>query len=233
MDNESTSIKIHDLDSGDRPREKAMKLGVKALSDTELMAIIFGGGLPGKSVIQLSQEILKDQDNRLARIARMSIHELSTKYKGIGPAKAVSLASAIELGIRCMADFKRTDERITSSQDVFDLMSPHMCRLNYEEFWVIHLTNANRIIAKECLSSGGTASTLVDVKLLMKRAVDKLSSGIILVHNHPSGSIRASQADTTLTQRVKQACQILDIRLLDHVIITADSFYSFNDNSAL
>lgn len=226
-------MRIHDLNDDDRPREKALRLGIQGLSNAELLAIIFGGGLPGKSVIQLSQEILRDQDNRLSRLAKMSIHEMSTKYKGIGPAKSISLAAAFELGLRCQADFAEEDPRIGGSVDAYNIMYPRLCRLNYEEFWVLHLSHANKLIAKECLSSGGTASTLVDVKLLMKRAVDKLSSGLILIHNHPSGNLKPSTQDNQLTQRIKQACQILDIRLLDHLIITSNGYYSYNDEGNL
>lgn len=230
---EINSFRIHDLDGDDRPREKALRLGIQSLSNAELLAIIFGGGIPGKSVIHLSQEILHDNDNRLSRLAKMSIYEMSSKYKGIGPAKAISLAAAFELGIRCGTDFKEADPRICGSKDAYQLMFSHLCRLNHEEFWVLHLSQSNRLIAKECLSGGGTASTLVDVKLLMKRTVDKLSSGIILVHNHPSGNLMPSTQDSQLTLRVKQACQILDIRLLDHIIVTANGYYSYNDEGKL
>lgn len=233
IQNEQAALRIHDLDDDDRPREKALRLGIQSLSNAELLAIIFGGGIPGKSVINLSQEILRDNDNRLSRLARMSVHEMSSKYKGIGPAKAISLAAAFELGIRCGADFKEADPRIYGSSDTYKLMYPSLCRLNYEEFWVLHLSHANRLIAKDCLSSGGTASTLVDVKLLMKRAVDRLSSGLILVHNHPSGNLLPSTQDNQLTLRIKQACQILDIRLLDHLIITSNGYYSYNDEGKL
>lgn len=230
---ESVNLRVHDLDGDDRPREKALRLGIQSLSNAELLAIIFGGGIPGKSVIHLSQEILRDNDNRLSRLAKMSIHEMSSKYKGIGPAKSISLAAAFELGLRCGADLKESDPRITGSDEAYRLMYPSLCRLNYEEFWVLHLSHANRLIAKECLSSGGTASTLVDVKLLMKRAVDKLSSGLILVHNHPSGNLMPSIQDNQLTLRIKQACQILDIRLLDHLIVASSGYYSYNDEGKL
>ena len=226
-------FRIHDLNDDDRPREKALRIGIQGLSNAELLAIIFGGGLPGKSVIQLSQEILRDQDNRLSRLAKMSIHEMSTKYKGIGPAKSISLAAAFELGIRCQADFAEEEPRICGSQDAYKLIYPHLCRLNYEEFWVLHLSHANRLISKECISGGGTASTLVDVKLIMKRAVDKLSSGLILVHNHPSGNLVPSIPDNQLTLRIKQACQILDIRLLDHLIVSSSGYFSYNDEGKL
>ncbi|MCC8174996.1 MAG: DNA repair protein RadC [Bacteroidales bacterium] len=225
--------RIQDLSEDDRPREKALRLGIQSLTNAELLAIIFGGGVPGKSVIQLSQEILRDHDNRLSRIARLSIHELTSKYRGIGPAKAVSLAAALELGLRCQSDFASPLPQIYGSETVYDMMRPHMCRLNYEEFWVFHLNHANRLIARECISSGGTASTLVDVKLLMKKAVDKLATGIILAHNHPSGNLQPSGADRQLTTKISKACDILDIRLLDHVIIAANDYYSFRDHGDL
>ncbi len=233
MDKEITYFKISELDDGDKPREKAIEQGIGSLSNAELIAIILGSGLPGKSVITLSQEILRDNDNRLSRVARMSIHELASKYQGIGPAKAVSLAAAIELGGRCMQDFNVTDTRITGGDTVYDLMRHALERLEYEQFWVLHLNRANRLMAKECLSKGGTASTVVDVKLLMKRAVDKLSTSLILVHNHPSGNLRPSPEDDRLTERIKKAAAILDIRVLDHVIIGPGGYYSYNDEGRM
>lgn len=231
--NEPLHHRIHDLNDDDRPREKAMRHGIESLSNAELLAIVFGSGLPGQSVIHLSQEILADNDNRLSRLARLSISELTRKYRGIGPAKAISLVAAFELGMRCQVDFKVADPQILGSQTVYEIMQPQMAKLRWEEFWVLHLSRANKVIARERLSHGGTAGTLVDVKLLMKSAIDKLSSGLIVVHNHPSGTLRPSNDDNKLTLRIKQACQLLDIRLLDHVIIAPQGFYSYADSGDL
>lgn len=233
MDQDITYFRMADLDDGDKPREKALETGISSLSNAELLAIIFGSGLPGKSVITLSQEILRDNDFRLSRLSRMSVHELSAKYQGIGPAKAVSLAAAFELGTRCVQDFQVTDARISGGDSVYALMRQTLERSEYEQFWVLHLNRANRLVCRECISRGGTASTVVDVKLLMKRAVDRLSSALILVHNHPSGNLRPSTDDDRLTDRIKKAAEILDIRVLDHVIIGPGGYYSYHDEGRI
>lgn len=234
IDNRANPVfRIADLDSTDKPREKAMRHGIETLTNAELLAIIFGSGLPGKSVITLSQEILRDNGNRLSRLSQMSIHELSSKYDGIGPAKAVTLAAAFELGTRCQTDLAIADPVIKGSDSVYKMMRQSMERLPYEQFRVLHLNRANRVIFDECVSKGGTTSTTVDVKLVMKRAIDKLSAGLIFVHNHPSGNLRPSKADDELTQRLKKAAEILDIKVLDHLIITPSGYYSYSDEGRL
>ncbi len=226
-------LRIVDLDVADKPREKAIAYGVDSLSNGELLAIIFGSGLPGKSVLELSQEILRDNDFRLSRIARMSVHELARKYEGIGPAKAVSLAAAFELGARCQADMIVKDPKISSSDNIYQMMRPLMERLPYEQFRVVYLNRANRVIFEECISKGGTAGTVVDVKLIMKSAIDKMAAGMILVHNHPSGNLTPSAQDDSITQRIKKAAELLDMRVLDHIIVSTEGYYSYNDNSRL
>ncbi len=143
------------------------------------------------------------------------------------------MAAAFELGLRCSKDFARQDPQVKGSKDAYDIIYPDLCKKNHEEFWILHLNHGHKLISKECLSRGGIASTLVDIKLMMKGAVDKVSSGIILIHNHPSGNVFPSVQDNQLTQRVKQACQILDIKLLDHLIFTTNGYYSYNDEGKL
>ena len=230
---QTESTRVADLDVADKPREKALRQGIGALSNAELLAIVFGSGLPGRSVVDLSRDILRDNDNRLSRLARMSMHEVVKKYKGIGEAKAISLAAAFELGARCALDMKQLDPQVRGSETVYERMRGQMELLNYDEFRVVHLSRANRIIFEETVSRGGTASTLVDVKLVMKSAVDKLSSGLIFVHNHPSGNLNPSPADDKLTRQLKSAAELLDIRVLDHIIITPHGYYSYNDNGRL
>ena len=230
---QTESTRVADLDVADKPREKALRQGIGALSNAELLAIVFGSGLPGRSVVDLSRDILRDNDNRLSRLARMSMHEVVKKYKGIGEAKAISLAAAFELGARCALDMKQLDPQVRGSETVYERMRGQMELLNYEEFRVVHLSRANRIIFEETVSRGGTASTPVDVKLVMKSAVDKLSSGLIFVHNHPSGNLNPSPADDKLTRQLKSAAELLDIRVLDHIIITPHGYYSYNDNGRL
>lgn len=230
---DSVSMRITDMSDDDKPREKAMRLGIGALSDAELLAIIFGGGLPGMSVVDMSRRILADCDNRLSMLARLSIEEMCKKYKGVGPAKAISVAAAFELGSRCRRDMKNSEAVIKSSADVYELMRGRMELLDYEEFWILILSRSNAVKYSRCISQGGTAATVVDVKLLLKRAIDCLASGIILVHNHPSGAVRPSVEDDRLTRRIKDGAAILDIKVLDHVIVGRDKYYSYNDEGRL
>ncbi len=225
--------RVADLDIDDKPREKAMRNGIQSLSRAELMAIILGSGMVGKSVIALSQEILRDNDNNVAKIARMSIDELSRRYNGIGPAKAISLLAAFELGTRCVEDGEELPQQIKDGNDIYALMKQKLQRINYEEFWIVHLSRANRVIATECASRGGTAGTVVDIKLILKSALNKLATSIILVHNHPSGNLKPSIQDDEITRRIKAGAQTLDIRVLDHVIITAGGYYSYANEARL
>lgn len=228
------STRILDLNEDDKPREKALAQGIRALSDAELIAIIFGGGLPGMSVVDMARGILRDCDNRVDVLARLSMNELMSKYKGVGPAKAVSLAAAFELGRRNREQASaNVDHQIRSSRDVVDMMAPLLGSLEYEEFWVLMLSRSNRVTFKRCISQGGTAATVVDVKLLLKRAIDCLAEGIILVHNHPSGNARPSGEDDGLTRRIKEGAKLLGINVLDHVIIARDKSYSYADEGKL
>ena len=236
MDSEKpfVSTRILDMHEDDKPREKALAHGIRVLSDAELIAIIFGGGLPGVSVVDLSRAILRDCDNRVDLLARLSMNELMSKYKGVGPAKAVSLAAAFELGRRNREQaVAHVEPKIGSSRDVDTLMRPLLEALEYEEFWVLMLSRSHRVKFKRCISQGGTSATVVDVKLLLKRAVDCLAEGIILVHNHPSGNPCPSIEDDRLTARIEKGADYLGIRVLDHVIIARDKMYSYADEGRL
>ncbi len=225
--------RIADLDEGDKPREKALSQGIRSLSNAELLAIIFGSGLPGKSVISMSQEILASCDNRLSRLSRLSIHEMKKKFKGVGTAKAISLAAAFELGLRTRDEDAALDPQIKCSTDIYNIMRIKLERLEYEEFWVLYLSRSNRIIYEECMSKGGVSGTITDIRLILKRALELLASGIILVHNHPSGNLRPSPDDDRITTKTKEAAKLLDINVLDHLIITPTSYFSYNDNGRL
>lgn len=225
--------RISDLDDSDKPREKALAHGIRSLSNAELLAIIFGSGLPGKSVVRLSQEILASCGNRLSHLSRMSIHEVARNYCGIGPAKAISLAAAFELGCRCRDEQPADDPHIRDSKSVYDIMRGKLERLNHEEFWVLMLSRSNRVMFEYRASQGGTASTVVDTKLLMKKAIDLLASAMVLVHNHPSGNCRPSPEDDRLTMRIKEAATLLDIKILDHLIITPTGYFSYSDEGRL
>lgn len=225
--------RVADLDADDKPREKAIRNGIQSLSKAELLAIILGSGTVGKSVIALSQEILRDNDNSLHRVSRLSIDELSHRYNGIGTAKAISLLAAFELGTRCVDDALQLSRQIGSGRDVYNFMRQKLQRIEYEEFWILHLSRSNRILASECVSRGGTAATVVDIKLILKSALNKLSSSLILVHNHPSGNLTPSPQDDDITRRIKSGAQLLDIRVLDHVIIAPTGYYSYSDEGRL
>ena len=225
--------RIADLDDSDKPREKALTLGIRSLSNAELLAIIFGSGLPGKSVISMSQEVLASCDNRLSRLSRLSIHEMKKRFKGVGTAKAISLAAAFELGLRTRDEDAASDTQIKSSTDIYNMMRVKLERLEYEEFWVLYLSRSNRVIFEECMSKGGVSGTVTDVRLILKRAIELLASGIILVHNHPSGNLRPSPDDDRITTKAKEAAKLLDINVLDHLIITPTNYFSYNDNGHL
>ena len=225
--------RISDLDENDKPREKAISLGIRSLSNAELLAIILGSGLPGKSVIALSQEILASCGNRLSRLSMMSMHEMTKNYKGVGTAKAISLAAAFELGLRARDEEVITNPTIRGSEDIYNVMRSRLQRLNYEEFWVLYLSRSNRIMYEQCISKGGIAGTVVDTKLILKRAIELLASSIILVHNHPSGNLQPSCEDENITDAIKQAGKLIDVRLVDHLIITPNAYYSFLDHNHL
>lgn len=238
MDQDETprSLRIADLDTGDRPREKALAQGIKSLTNAELMAIILGGGIPGMSVVDMARQILYHNDNSLASVARMSLGEMSAKFKGVGPAKAVSLAAAFELGIRCRDEMSRPEtdvDYIRSSSDVFDLMRSQLELNEREEFWALMLARNNKVKCKVCISKGGTTATVVDLKLVLKRALDNLAEGIVLVHNHPSGNLTTSREDDDLTRRISAGADYLGIKVIDHVIIARGGFFSYRDNGKL
>ncbi|MBD5225239.1 MAG: DNA repair protein RadC [Bacteroidales bacterium] len=228
-----TSILIRDLNSDEKPREKAGRLGLESLTDVELLALLLGSGMSGKSVLDLAREILQDNDNKLSRLSRMSIAELKKKYKGVGTAKATLLAAAMTFGARVQKSLSVIDEQMVSSVKVYNYMRSTLERLNYEEFWVIHLNRANMVLTKELISRGGIAGTAVDIKLIAKSAIDHLSSGIILIHNHPSGNMQPSGQDDNLTRRIKDICKIIDVKVQDHLIIGPTGYYSYCDNGRL
>ena len=230
---ERSGLLIRDLNADEKPREKANRFGMDALTDVELLALLLGSGVPGKSVLDLSREILQDNDNRLRLLSRMSIAELKKKYKGVGEAKATRLVAAMAFGSRVQASLSIEDPQMRSSEDVHAYMRAKLERLNYEEFWVLHLNRANRVIYADRVSKGGTSSTAVDIKLIAKSAIDHLSSAIILVHNHPSGTMTPSGPDDVLTRRIVEICKVIDVPVQDHVIIGPSTYYSYRDNGRL
>ena len=216
----------------DRPREKMMLHGVSALSNAELLAILIGSGNTEESAVELMRKVLGDYRNNLNELGKVSIDELC-RYKGIGPAKAITILAASELGKRRKEE--KVEERTTifSSKDVYECFYPLMCNLPTEECWVLLLNQASKIIDKIRISTGGLNATAVDVRCILREALLKRASAIALCHNHPSGSVRPSREDDRLTQQVNQASQCMNIRLVDHVILTDGAFYSYADDGRI
>lgn len=216
----------------DRPREKMVEKGVLALSDSELIAILLASGNADETAVDLARRILKDCDNNLQKFSKHSIKSLS-EYKGIGIAKAVTLLAAIELGNRRFSELPDEKRTINCSEDAYRTIYPYLNNRTFEEFWIILLDIKKQIINIKEISSGSTAFTIVDVKKLLKIALEGSASFIILCHNHPSGILIPSQEDQHLTQKIKEASQIIDIKLIDHIIVGDERFYSFSDNNEL
>lgn len=212
----------------DKPREKLMLKGKQALSDAELVAILIGSGSRNESAVSLSKRILANVDNNLNALGKLSLKQLM-EFKGIGEAKAISIAAALELGRRRRAEETVELSKITSSKAVFEIMQPIIGELPHEEFWVLYLNNSNKVIYKSQLSKGGITGTIVDVRLIFKTALENNATSIILTHNHPSGKLQASNADIEITQKLKLAGEQLEIRVLDHIIITEKGYLSFQD----
>lgn len=228
-----TSVRVSDLDISDRPREKALANGVNTLSDTELLAIILGSGAEGMSVIDLSRHILAANNNSLSRLSRLSISELTASYRGIGPAKAITLLAALNLGARCAAENADPLPLIRSSADVFNIMKTQIGMIEHEEFWILLTNQANRVRHRLLISRGGLTSTVVDIRLILRHAITNACPGIILVHNHPSENPNPSGPDDSLTRKAVEAARILDLRVVDHVIICGNKYYSYADNGRL
>ena len=216
----------------DRPREKMMMHGASALSNAELLAILIGSGNAEESAVELMRKVLNDYHNNLNELGKASIDDLC-RYKGIGSAKAISILAASELGKRRKEEAIKERVTILSSKDVYDCFYPLMCDLPTEEFWVLMLNQASKIIDKVKISAGGLSATAVDVRCILREALIKRASAIVLCHNHPSGNIRPSKEDDLLTRHVAQASECMDIRLVDHIILTDGAFYSYSDEGRI
>lgn len=229
---EPTFFPIRQWAEDDRPREKLLLKGRSALSDAELLAILLGSGSSSETALDLSKRLLSTVGNNLARLGKLSPRQLM-EFRGIGEAKAVTIVAALEIGQRRKAEVSPDSEKVTSSLSVFEIMRPIIGDLPHEEFWIIYLNNSNRIITKVQLSKGGITGTLVDVRLVFKNGVQCGATSIILCHNHPSGGLTASEADRQITRKLKAAGDHLDIRVIDHLIITEASYFSFSDEGLL
>lgn len=224
------SIKF--LSEDDRPREKFLLKGKSALSDSELLAIILGSGNTQESAVELSRRILKSVDNNWQKLSLLSIKDLM-KFKGIGEAKAISVAAALEIGRRKTSQEIPEKVSIKSSTDAYIIFLEHLSDLRTEEFWVIFLDQKNQIIYKSQISKGGITGTVVDVRVLFKMALEHYATSIIVAHNHPTGNLKPSEADLKITNNIKNAGEILDIKLTDHLIIGENTFFSFQDQGLL
>lgn len=216
----------------DRPREKFLLKGKTVLSDAELLAILIGSGSRNESAVQLCQRILASVNNSLYHLGKLSVNHL-IKFRGIGEAKAISIAAALELGRRRREEASQELTKITSSKTVFEIMQPVIGELPHEEFWVLYLNNSNKVIYKAQISKGGITGTMVDIRLVFKAALDHYATSVILVHNHPSGKLQASDADKQITRKLTEAGKHLDILVLDHLIVTEKSYFSFADEGIL
>jgi len=212
----------------DRPREKFILKGKSALSDTELLAILIRSGTADRSALVVAREILYLANDNLSSLAKLNLKDF-TSVKGIGEAKAITLMAALELGRRRRLSDTIVRSELTSSKDAYDLMKPLLEDLEIEQFWVIYLNNANKVLVKSKISQGGMTATVVDVRLILKEALKLNATGLILCHNHPSGTLKASKADQVVTDKVKAAASLMDIQLLDHIIVTDQSYFSFAD----
>jgi len=232
MQEKLASFSIKNWADDDRPREKLVQKGSFVLSDAELIAILIGSGSREESAVELSKRILASVNHNLNELGKLSVNQLM-RFKGIGEAKAVTIAAALEVGRRRRMEDTSKITKIKSSHDVFELLYPLIGELPHEEFWIIYLNNSNKVVHKAQLSKGGITGTLVDVRLVLKQALELGAVGIILAHNHPSGTLEPSTADKQITQKLKMATEALDIKILDHLILTQREYLSFADKGIL
>ena len=232
MAEKTPTFSIKNWSQDDRPREKLRDKGKSVLSDAELLAILIGSGNRRESAVDLSKRIMSSVNNNLSPLGKLSIKQLM-EFKGVGEAKAITIVAALELGRRRRMEEALVISKIASSKNVFDYMQPVIGELPHEEFWILYLNNSNHILLKQQLSKGGITGTLVDIRLVLKQALELNAVSIILAHNHPSGTLKPSEADKKLTQKLKKAAESLDIKVLDHLIITEKAYFSFADENLL
>lgn len=230
---EREKISIKQWAEEDRPREKLLLKGVSALSDSELLAILIGSGNDEESAVALCKRILHKADNNLNKLGRFSVNDLVSNFRGIGPAKAIAIVAALELGKRRKSEELPDKKKITSSNDAYIIFYPILSDLNHEETWALLLDRSNKVIASIQVSRGGISQTVVDIRLILREAINRYASSIVLGHNHPSGSCAPSPHDTGITKKLKEAAQWMDIALLDHIIVCGETYYSFADEGVI
>ena len=230
--NPNEKLSIKNWSEEDQPREKLMAQGRQVLSDAELLAILIGSGNREESAIELCKRILNNSLNNLNELAKLLVNDLM-KFKGIGEAKAISIVAALELGRRRKSETVIDKVKLTSSKQAYEFLRPVLEDLPHEEFWILFLNRANKIIGKQLIGRGGISQTIADVKIVFKKSIDKQASAIILAHNHPSGNLKPSQSDIQLTKKIKAGSDLLDIQVLDHLIIGDGNYYSFADSGMM
>lgn len=232
MQEKSASLSIKNWAIDDKPREKLIQKGSLALSDAELIAILIRSGSQNESAVELAKRILAMADNNLNSLGKFSVNQLK-RFKGIGEAKSVSIVAALEIGRRRREGGPQKLNQVSSSRAAYEILFPLIGELPHEEFWILYLNNSNKVIHKAQLSKGGITGTMVDVRLVFKAALEMGAVGMILAHNHPSGTIKPSTADKQITSKLKDAAHALDIKILDHIIVAQDRYFSFSDEGLI
>lgn len=232
MESESGRLTIKALAENDRPREKLLTRGTAALSDAELIGILFGSGSVDESAVELARRVLHKAGNNLSELSRFTVADLK-RFKGIGEAKAISLIAALELGRRRQLVSQPQRDSVNASSDAYRIMAGLLTDLTHEEFWVLLLNRANKVMDKRKIGQGGLAGTVVDIRVIIKLALEANAMAIVACHNHPSGTMKPSDEDTKLTNRLAAAAKTMDIQLLDHIIIAGDSYFSYADEGLL
>ena len=224
------SIKF--LAEDDRPREKFLLKGKNSLSDSELLAIIMGSGSRDETAVELARKILASVNNNWHQLSLLTIKDL-TKFKGVGEVKAISIATALEIGRRRSSQEIPEKPQISSSKDAYQILKLHLADLRTEEFWAVFLNQSNKVIHISQLTQGGINQSIVDIRIVFKTALEHFATGIIISHNHPSGNVKPSAEDVGITKKIKEAGNLMNIQLLDHLIITQNSYLSFADEGIL
>jgi len=233
MPTDERRLTIREWAEDDRPREKMLHKGSQSLSDAELLAILIASGNKDESAVELSRRIMHECGDNINELARLSIHDLCKRFKGIGEAKAITIMAALELGKRRKISETLERKKITSSRDLFDLFEPLLVDLPHEEFWIGLLNGANKVIETRCLTQGGTKQTVVDIPMLLKMALEKSAQTVVVAHNHPSGQNRPSHEDEQITRKIKTGCEAIGIAFIDHIIIARGQYFSFADEGKM
>ncbi len=233
MQTDEKRLTIREWSEDDRPREKMLRKGTSSLSDAELLAILIGSGNRDESAVELARRIMRECDDNINELARLTIADLCKKFKGIGEAKAITIRAALELGKRRKTSDFLERKQILSSRDLFEVFEPLLIDLVHEEFWIVFMNGANKVLSTHKLTQGGIQQTIVDVPLLLKMSLERLAQSIAVAHNHPSGQNKPSSEDENITRRIKLGCDAIGIRLLDHIIVARGKYYSFADDGKL